>query len=96
MPLPSDEKLIQLGDDLNRAIRHHFWSAPWLPPGSRQGRSPDGQLHPFFGSCVSHTGAAHRARFYSGNRAVLRRDAFLPSLTTTRRQILVDSPFVSI
>ena len=72
-PFLPDKKLIELGSDFIHPIRH-FRPAPRLSPGSCQGRSVDRNLHSFTGGRVTHAGAAHHARFDSGDGAVLERD----------------------
>ena len=72
MPLPSDEKLIQLGNEYSRADRCDFRSASRLSPNSCQGHSADGHVQSVSRSRVPDASAAHFPQVHSGDRAVLR------------------------
>ena len=97
MPLPSDEKLIQLGNDLIPQFDTIFGLHPGFRPAHAKGVLLTGTFNPSAGGRVTHASAAHHARFDSGNRAVLQLDRSSSRFPITiRKRILTDLPSVSI
>ncbi len=70
MPLPSDEKLIQLGNDLLEQFDTIFGLHPGFRPAHAKGLLLTGTFSPS-PEAVSHASSAYRSRVHSGDRAVL-------------------------
>ncbi len=71
MPLPTDEKLIALSQDVLQQFDTIFGLNPGFRPAHAKGIAADGDVHAFGGCGYADEGAAYCAGVNAGDSAIL-------------------------
>ena len=70
MPLPSDEKLIALSQDILKQFDTIFGLHPGFRPAHAQGCHASGNIYTFSRRSFANAGASHHPQLHTGHSAV--------------------------
>lgn len=95
MPLPSDEKLIALSEDLLKQFDTIFGLHPGFRPPPCKGRHAGGDIHSLTRCRLANSGGSHHPAVYSCNRTVLQfhRSPLYPRQRSERKPARTCHPF---